>query len=283
MRNFRITQTITNRQDASLGLYFKDVSNLSLISPEEEVVLAEKVKQGDVKAMHKLVNSNLRFVISVAKQYQNKGLSLVDLIQEGNYGLLVAAESYDPTKGFRFISYAVWWIRQAIMKAITDQCRTVRIPMSQVSSTAKVSKISEKFLQDTGRKPTKEELKELTELTIGKISRALDYNLNSVSLETPFGDDKSECLLDLIPNDTKPSDEKATSNDRLIEIITILKKLPNRESDVIRMLYGIEIEPQTIEEIAEKFGVGTERIRQIHQKGLDIIKNKYKNELLDVL
>ena len=283
MRNFRITQTITDRQDASLGLYFKDVSCISLISPEEEVILSEKVKQGDIKALHKLVNSNLRFVISVAKQYQNKGLSLVDLIQEGNYGLLVAAESYDPTKGFRFISYAVWWIRQAILKAITDQCRTVRIPMSQVSSTAKVSKISEKFLQDTGRRPTKEELTELTELTIGKINRALDCNLNSVSLDTPLGDDKSECLLDLIPNDIKPSDEEATSKDRIIKIISILKKLPNRESDVIRMLYGIEIEPQTIEEIAEKFGVGTERIRQIHQKGINIIKSKYKNELLEVL
>ena len=173
MKSFKITPSITDRQDTSLGLYFKDVSKLSMISPEEEIELTKKIKNGDEKAAEKLIKANLRFVISVAKQYQGKGLPLVDLIQEGNCGLIEASKKFDETRGFRFISYAVWWIRQSIMKAISDQCRTIRIPMSQVVCISKINKASEKFEQKHGRKPSPEELEQDTNIEVSKIARSL--------------------------------------------------------------------------------------------------------------
>ena len=284
MRNFKITQSITDRKDASLGLYFKDVSKLSMITPEEEVELTKRIKLGDNTAANELVTANLRFVISVAKQYQNKGLDLVDLIQEGNLGMLEAAKKFDETRGYRFISYAVWWIRQAIMKAISDQCRTVRVPMSQIVNMGKITKASEKFEQENGRTPSVEELEEETSLDPKKISMSLAATYRSVSLESPFKDEDVSCLLDIIPNDnSEPTDNTVMREDLAIGINRILSKLSYREGDVIRMSFGIGMQQMSNDEIANRFGIGSERVRQIQHGALSKMKNKFGKELNDLL
>ena len=242
MKSFKITQSITDRQDASLGLYFKDVSKLSLLSPEEEIELTRRVKEGDEKAIKKLIESNLRFVISVAKQYQGRGLSLVDLIQEGNCGLIQSAYLFDPDKGFKFISYAVWWIRQSIMKAISEQCRTIRVPMNQVVCINKINKATEKFEQLNGRKPSLEELEEETNIEAEKINSATTSTGRTVSLESPLKDEDVSCLLDIIPDEgATPADSDATRNDLSKGIEAILAKLSYRDSDILRMSFHIEI------------------------------------------
>lgn len=240
MKSFKITQSITDRKDASLGIYFKDVSKLSMITPEKEVELTKRIKLGDKAAANELVTANLRFVISVAKQYQNKGLDLVDLIQEGNIGMLEAAYKFDETRGYRFISYAVWWIRQSIMRAISEQCRTVRVPMSQIVNMSKINKMSEKFEQKNGRTPSMEEIEEETNLDRKKINMSLASTYRSVSLESPLRDEDVSCLLDVIPNDNSEStDTTALKSDLIIEIEHILSKLSYREQDVLRMSFGI--------------------------------------------
>lgn len=211
MRNFKIAQSITDRQDASLGIYFRDVSKQPMISPEEEIELTREIKKGNNKAAEKLINANLRFVISVAKQYQGKGLPLVDLIQEGNCGLIEASKKFDENRGFRFISYAVWWIRQAIIKAISDQCRTIRVPMSQIVCVGKINKATEAFEKTYGRKPSVEELEESTKLEANKITSALSSINGSVSLNSPFKGDDTGCLLDVIPNNNiTPTDQEVS-------------------------------------------------------------------------
>ena len=284
MRKFKITQSITDRKDASLGLYFKDVSKLSMITPEEEIELTKRIKLGDNEAANELVSANLRFVISVAKQYQNKGLDLVDLIQEGNLGMLEAARKFDETRGYRFISYAVWWIRQAIMKAISDQCRTVRVPMSQIVNMGKITKASEKFEQENGRAPSVEELEEETSLDPKKISMSLAATYRSVSLESPFRDEDVSCLLDIIPNDnSEPTDSTVVREDLAIGINRILSKLSYREGDVIRMSFGIGMQQMSNDEIANRFGIGGERVRQIQHGAISKMKNKFGKELNDLL
>ena len=218
MKSFKITPSITDRQDASLGLYFRDVSKLPMISPEEEIELTKKIKNGDERAAEKLIKANLRFVISVAKQYQGKGLPLVDLIQEGNCGLIEASKKFDETRGFRFISYAVWWIRQSIMKAISDQCRTIRVPMSQVVCISKINKASERFEQKHGRKPSPEELEQDTNIEVSKINSTLAYNNKAMSLDSPFSDDDVSCLLDVIPNDNAILADTSTNREDLISL-----------------------------------------------------------------
>ena len=240
MKSFKITQSITDRQDASLGLYFKDVSKQSMISSEEETKLTQEIKKGNNAAVQKLVNANLRFVISVAKQYQNKGLTLVDLIQEGNIGLIEAAKKFDETRGFKFISYAVWWIRQSIIKAISEQCRTVRVPMSQIMHFNKINKAIEKFEQLNERKPSIEELEETTQIEASKINNAITSINRSISLESPLKDEEVNCLLDIIPNkEIVPTDNEATKNDLSNIIEDILSKLSYRNSDILRMSFGI--------------------------------------------
>lgn len=284
MKNFKITQSITDRKDESLSLYFKDVSKLSMITPEEEIKLAKKIQKGDINAENQLVKSNLRFVISVAKQYQNKGLDLVDLIQEGNLGLIKSAKLYDPSKGYKFISYAVWWIHQSIMKAISDQCRTVRVPVNHITNMSKINKISEKFEQENGRVPSKEELENLTELDSKRIDLSYTSTYRSISLETPLRDDDANCLLDIIPNENAiNTDCNLIKSDLQREVDRIITKLPSRESDIIRMYFGIEVQKLSNEEIADRFGIGTERIRQLIHSGIDRLKKRFKNNLLELL
>lgn len=284
MKSFKITQSITDRKDASLGIYFKDVSKLSMITPEKEVELTKRIKLGDNAAANELVTANLRFVISVAKQYQNKGLDLVDLIQEGNIGMLEAAHKFDETRGYRFISYAVWWVRQAIMRAISEQCRTVRVPMSQIVNMSKINKMSEKFEQKNGRAPSMEEIEEETNLNRKKINMSLASTYRSVSLESPFKDEDVSCLLDVLPNDNSEStDTTALKSDLVIEIERILSKLSYREQDVLRMSFGIGVQTMSNDEIANRFGIGGERVRQIQHSAINRIRNKYKNELSELL
>lgn len=284
MKSFKITQSITDRKDASLGIYFKDVSKLSMITPEKEIELTRRIKLGDKAAANELVTANLRFVISVAKQYQNKGLDLVDLIQEGNIGMLEAAYKFDETRGYRFISYAVWWIRQSIMRAISEQCRTVRVPMSQIVNMSKINKMSEKFEQKNGRVPSMEEIEEETNLNKKKINMSLASTYRSVSLESPLRDEDVSCLLDVLPNDNSEStDTTALKSDLILEIERILSKLSYREQDVLRMSFGIGVQAMSNDEIANRFGIGGERIRQIQHSAINHIKNKYKNELSELL
>lgn len=284
MKSFKITQSITDRQDASLGIFFKEVSKLPMIDINKEIELSRRVKKGDMKAADELVKANLRFVISVAKQYQNKGLPLVDLIQEGCIGVIEASRRYDESKGFRFISYAVWWIRQAIMHAISDQCRTVRVPMSQVVYMNKISKATEKFEQEYGRKPLPEEIESETNLTSDKISFTLSSSSRSVSLESPFKDEEAGCLLDVIPNSNSEDTDKTLIQDSISqELEEVLNKLSFRERDVLKMSYGLGIPAMQNEEIASRFGIGCERVRQIQHEAIDKIKNNYSYLLKDLL
>lgn len=284
MRNFKIAQSITDRQDASLGIYFRDVSKQPMISPEEEIELTREIKKGNNKAAEKLINANLRFVISVAKQYQGKGLPLVDLIQEGNCGLIEASKKFDESRGFRFISYAVWWIRQAIIKAISDQCRTIRVPMSQIVCVGKINKATEAFEKTHGRKPSVEELEESTKLEANKITSALSSINGSVSLNSPFKGDDTGCLLDVIPNNNiTPTDQEVIKNDLTDSIEYVLSKLSYRDRDIIRMSFGIGMNPMPNEEIANRFGVGCERVRQIQHSAIKYIKKNYFEELKDLI
>ena len=256
-----------------------------MISIDEEVELARRVKEGDETAVNKLVEANLRFVISVAKQYQNKGLALVDLIQEGVLGCVQAARSYDETRGFRFISYAVWWIRQAIIKAISDQCRTVRIPMTQVNSMNKINKATQKLEQQLNRRPTVEELESETEIESDKINITLLSTIRQVSFDTPFKDgDEAGSLLDITPDEnSRDIDEGLISETTYNVIESVLHKLSDRESDVVRMVFGIGMNPMTLEEISARFGIGSERIRQIQIGAIEKIKSRYKNDLRELL
>lgn len=284
MKSLKITPSITDRQDASLGLYFKDVSKQPMISPEEEIELTREIKKGNNAATERLIRANLRFVISVAKQYQGKGLPLIDLIQEGNCGLIEASKKFDESRGFRFISYAVWWIRQSIMKAISDQCRTIRVPMSQVVSISKINKVSDKFEQIHGRRPSPEEIEEEVNLDVSKINTTLSSNTRAVSLDSPLKDEDVSCLLDILPNeDSEPADQTIDKDDIVNGIEIVLSKLPYRDRDVIRMSFGIGMQPMPNEEIANRFGIGSERVRQIQHSTLSYIKKNYAEELKDLL
>lgn len=283
MKSLRITPSITDRQDASLRLYFKDVSKLPMISQEKEIELAQKAKNGDGKAIQELVKANLRFVISVAKQYQGKGLPLVDLIQEGSLGIIQAAKLFNPDRGIKFISYAVWWIRQSIIKAISDQCRTIRTPLNQIVCLRKISKATERFEQEHGIKPSSEELEQDINIEVDKINSTLAYNNKTISLDNQFNDTDG-CLLDIIPNNNAVlADTYIDKTDLINEIEYILSELSPRDSDVLRMSFGIGIHPMQNEEIANRFGIGTERVRQIQHNAIKYIRKHYLNELKDLL
>lgn len=284
MKYFKIAQSITDRKDASLGIYFRDVSKIPRITPEKEIELTKRIKSGDDSAANELVIANLRFVISVAKQYQNKGLDLVDLIQEGSIGIIEAAHKFDETRGYKFISYAVWWIRQAIIRAISEQCRTVRVPINQIVNLSKITKMSEKFEQENGRTPSINEIEEETELDRNKISMSLASTYRSVSLENPIKDEDASCLLDIIPNNNSESvDKSLEENDLKLGIEQVLSKLPYREQDILRMSFGIGVQNMTNNEIANRFGIGSERVRQLQHSAIKRIRSKFKNELLELV
>lgn len=284
MKSFKITQSITDRQDASLSIFFKEVSKLPMIDINKEIELSKRVKSGDIKAADELVKANLRFVISVAKQYQNKGIPLVDLIQEGMFGLIKASRLYDESKGFRFISYAVWWIRQSIMQAISEQCRTVRVPMSQIVCVNKINKVSDKFEQENERKPTSEELELETSINTNKINLAITSINKAVSLNTPFKDEEANCLLDIIPNkNSEDSDNNSLQEELSNKIEEVLSNLSYRERDVIRMIFGIGMSPMQNEEVASRFGIGAERVRQIQHEAIEKIRLNYSDVLKELL
>ena len=283
MQSFKISKSITDRNVESIGLYFKDVSRNKVLSAEEEAQLYSEIKKGNKKAIDKLITANLRFVISVAKKYQGNGLSLVDLIQEGNLGLIKAAEVFDPDRGIKFISYAVWWIRQSIMKALSDQSRTIRLPLNQISCLSKVNKVSEKFEQTHNRKPSVNELEDIINIPANKLNMSMALTGSTVSLDSKIKDDSESTLVDIIPDSCKPSDYDTGKNDLPRTIRTILDTLSNRDSDIIKMAFGIDMFPMPLTEVASKFGIGYERARQLQQAALKKIREKYYKPLQELL
>ncbi|MDR1745824.1 MAG: RNA polymerase sigma factor RpoD/SigA [Tannerella sp.] len=269
MRQLKITPSITKRSSDALNIYLGNISHKELITVEEEVELSRRIKEGDKTALQRLVNANLRFVVSVAKQYQNQGLSLEDLIQEGNIGLVKAAEKFDETRGFKFISYAVWWIRQSILQALAEQSRIVRLPLNQVGSLNKISKASSLFVQKYERNPSPEELAEETDMSVEKISETLKVAGKHVSMDAPFTENEDNSLIDVLVNDDSPVADETLMHESLSkEIDRALATLSERESDIVRMFFGIGGPEVTLEEIGDKFGLTRERVRQIKEKAI---------------
>lgn len=281
MRQLQITQSITNRDSVSFDKYLHEVGKEGLITIEEEVELAQRIKKGDDEALDKLVRANLRFVISVAKQYQNRGLSLLDMINEGNLGLIKAAKKFDETRGFKFISYAVWWIRQAIIQAIAEQSRVIRLPLNKIGDLNKMYRIFEKYEKEYQRKPTNTEVAEIMDFTEKKIAELLQKSSRIVSVDTPFKEGENNSLLDVIEDNESITAERELLRQSLrIEIDRILGTLTERESDVIKMFYGIGQQSMTLEEVGKKLVLSRERVRQIREKALRRIRHTSKSEIL---
>ena len=281
MRQLKITKSITNRESASLDKYLQEIGKEELITVEEEVELAQRIKKGDQKALEKLTKANLRFVVSVAKQYQNQGLSLPDLINEGNLGLIKAAEKFDETRGFKFISYAVWWIRQSILQALAEQSRIVRLPLNQVGSLNKINKAYSRFEQENERKPSAEELSVVLDLPAEKISDTLRVSGRHISVDAPFVEGEANSLLDVLINDDSPNADHALISESLSrEIDRALATLTEREQDIIKLFFGIGCSEMTLEEIGEKFGLTRERVRQIKEKAIRRLRHTSRSKLL---
>lgn len=281
MRQLKITKSITNRESASLDKYLQEIGKEELITVEEEVELAQRIKKGDQAALEKLTRANLRFVVSVAKQYQNQGLSLPDLINEGNLGLIKAAEKFDETRGFKFISYAVWWIRQSILQALAEQSRIVRLPLNQVGSLNKINKAFSKFEQEHERKPSPEELADSLELPAEKVADTLRVSGRHVSVDAPFVDGEDNSLLDVLVNNDSPNADRLLIQESLSrEIHRALATLTEREADIIRLFFGIGCQEMTLEEIGERFGLTRERVRQIKEKAIRRLRHTSRSKLL---
>ena len=269
MRQLKITKSITNRESASLDKYLQEIGREELVTVDEEVELAGRIRQGDRAALEKLTKANLRFVVSVAKQYQNQGLSLPDLINEGNLGLIKAAEKFDETRGFKFISYAVWWIRQSILQALAEQSRIVRLPLNQVGSLNKINKAIQHFEQEHERRPSMEELADVLDMPMDKILEALKMSGRHVSVDAPFQDGEDNSLIDVMINEDSPNADKGLINESLsTDLSRALSTLPPREAEVIRDFFGIGTPEKTLEEIGEKLGLTRERVRQIKEKAI---------------
>lgn len=281
MRQLKITKSITNRESASLDKYLQEIGKEELITVEEEVELAQRIRKGDRTALEKMTKANLRFVVSVAKQYQNQGLSLPDLINEGNLGLIKAAEKFDETRGFKFISYAVWWIRQSILQALAEQSRIVRLPLNQVGSLNKINKAFSKFEQENERAPSPDELAEVLELPKEKVIDTLKVSGRHVSVDAPFVEGEDNSLLDVLPNNDSPVADKILIDESLAkEIERALTTLTERERDIIRFFFGIGCQEMTLEEIGEKFGLTRERVRQIKEKAIRRLRHTSRSKLL---
>ena len=282
MRQLKITKSITSRDSASLDKYLQEIGREALLPVEEEVELSQKIRKGDRRALDKLVRANLRFVVSVAKRYQNQGLSLPDLINEGNVGLIKAAEKFDETRGFKFISYAVWWIRQAILQALAEQSRIVRLPLNQVSAVNKITKAMTKFEQEYERKPSADELAELVNELPEKISDSLRASGRHVSVDAPFIEGEENSLLDVMVNTDSPMADKGLVSESLsTEIDRALGVLNEREKQIIERSFGINNQPEmTLEEIGETFGLTRERVRQIREKAIRKLRAGSRNSLL---
>ena len=281
MRQLKITKSITNRESASLDKYLQEIGREELVSPEEEVELAQRIRKGDQEALEKLTRANLRFVVSVAKQYQNQGLSLPDLINEGNLGLIKAAEKFDETRGFKFISYAVWWIRQSILQALAEQSRIVRLPLNQVGSLNKINKAFSRFEQENERKPSAEELANELGLDVEKVADTLKMSGRHVSVDAPFVEGEDNSLLDVMPNDDSPNADRGLINESLSkEIDRALATLTPREAEIIRKFFGIGVPEKTLEEIGEEFHLTRERVRQIKEKAIRRLKTSSRSKVL---
>jgi RNA polymerase primary sigma factor len=281
MRQLKITKSITNRESEALDKYLQEIGKEEMISVEEEVELAQRIRKGDRKALERLTKANLRFVVSVAKQYQNQGLSLPDLINEGNLGLIKAAEKFDETRGFKFISYAVWWIRQSILQAIAEQSRIVRLPLNQVGSVNKINKVLSKFEQENERRPSVEEISEKLDIPEDKVDEAMSVNSRHVSVDAPFVDGEDNSLLDVLVNDDAPMADKTLVMESLkAEINNALKTLNERERNVIEAFYGINQPELTLEEIGSKYGLTRERVRQIKEKAIRRLRTCTRNKIL---
>ena len=281
MRQLKIIKSITNRESASLEKYLQEIGKEEMISAEEEAELAQRIRKGDQEALERLTKANLRFVVSVAKQYQNQGMSLPDLINEGNLGLLKAAERFDETRGFKFISYAVWWIRQSILQAISEQSRIVRLPLNQVGSYNKINREISKFEQINERRPSIEEIAEHIDLPTEKIDEAISINSHHVSVDAPFTEGEDSSLLDVLVNEDIPTTDKELVMESLkSEIRNALNILSDRERKVIEDSYGIGGQELTLEEIGTKYGLSRERVRQIKEKAIRKLRTCTKNKVL---
>lgn len=283
MRQLKITKSITNRESQSLEKYLQEIGKVDLLTPEEEVELAKRIKQGDQVALEKLTKANLRFVVSVAKQYQNQGLSLSDLINEGNLGLIKAAQRFDETRGFKFISYAVWWIRQSILQALAEQSRIVRLPLNKVGSLNKINKAFSELEQEYEREPSPEELAEMLEIPTEEVETTLGVAARHVSMDAPFVEGEDNSLLDVLENSATPgTDETLEYRESLRrEIERSLSTLTDRQCDVIKLYFGIGVEhPMSLEDIGDKFGLTRERVRQIKDKAINKLRSANRSKLL---
>ncbi|MBK3518314.1 sigma-70 family RNA polymerase sigma factor [Carboxylicivirga marina] len=282
MRQLKITKQVTNRETPSLDKYLHEIGKVKLLNADEEVVLAKKIKQGDNKALERLINSNLRFVVSVSKQYQNQGLSLPDLINEGNLGLIKAAQRFDETRGFKFISYAVWWIRQSILQALAEQARIVRLPLNKIGSINKVNNAFSRLEQDFQREPTADEIAKILEIAPKEVKEALKVSSRHVSMDAPLKKDEDNTLYDvLLSNDSLSPDTHLLDDSLRQEIDRSLATLSTRESDIIKLYYGLSGEPPySLEEIGKLFNLTRERVRQIKEKAIKRLKNTYRSKIL---
>ena len=281
MRQLKITKSITNRESEALEKYLSEIGKEELLSADEEVELAQRIRNGDKKALERLTKANLRFVVSVAKQYQNQGLSLPDLINEGNVGLIKAAEKYDETRGFKFISYAVWWIRQSILQAIAEQSRIVRLPLNQLGSMNKINRMLSKFEQENERRPSVDEISEVIDIPEEKVDEAINVSGRQVSVDAPFVDGEDNSLLDVLVNNDAPlADRQLLVESLQAEIKDALKILTLRERNIITAFYGIGQPEMTLEEIGTKFGLTRERVRQIKEKAIRRLRANTKNKIL---
>lgn len=274
MRQLKITVAITSRGSEALERYLQDISKEEMVSTDEEVELAKRIRQGDKNALERLVKANLRFVVSVAKQYQGQGLELTDLINEGNVGLINAAMKFDETRGFKFISYAVWWVRQSILQALADKSRLVRLPLNQIGYVSKVNHFYHDFIQKNNRAPSLDEVADALGMEKSKVNAALLTSGKHISMNAPLIDDEDSCLLDLLTNDDKGNADSSLISDSLKEEVHhALDLLPERESQVIRMYFGINTPELSLEEIGEKLNLSRERVRQIKEKALTLLRN----------
>ena len=280
MRQLKIGQSITNRKEPSLDKYLQEIGHEDLLTVDDEVELARRVKQGDRRAMDKLIKANLRFVVSVAKQYQNQRLTLSDIIEEGNLGLIKAAQKFDETRGFKFISYAVWWIRQSILQALADQSRIVRLPLNQVGALNKINAALSKFEQENQRKPSSEELAEYLGMEEEQIDGLFQIKGHHVSVDAPFTDEDDNSLLDVMYDSEAPqTDDSSMKNSLSIEIERALHQLPERERKVLKMFFGIGGREMSLEEIGEELNLTRERVRQIKEKGIRHLQGKHSRLL----
>ncbi|MGP8216628.1 MAG: RNA polymerase sigma factor RpoD/SigA [Bacteroidia bacterium] len=284
MRQLKITQKVTNRETPALEKYLHDISRIEMVSPHEEVELAKKIQSGDMDALEKLTKANLRFVVSVAKQYQNRGMSLQDLINEGNLGLLKAAKRFDPSKGFKFISYAVWWIRQTILKALIEDSRLVRLPANKVNSMHKITQVASRLEQEFGREPTREEIAEITKLTDEDIKLSVQNYARTVSMDSPLGNEEESGNMYDITEDTEAvSPENGLLQESLKKDINrTLSNIPSREADVLKYYFGLDNiqQPLLIEEIARRLNISTGLVRQIRDRAIRRLRHNSKTQLL---